>query len=182
MRVKEQGRLWRCIKRRELICFGHATRHDNHYKTILTRTLKSGRRHARQRKCWTDVTSKSGRPCHAGQKLLMMAFRRKGCKRICWITRHVSPTIRSVEGLTWPDQTMRRHFCVFIICPSVKRKGSFSMRRIFVVAIVHAQKLLSYLLNVRLRCSVLVNVYSSCFQVCRKDRSVYNNLKSLSPK
>ena len=124
MRVKEQGRLWRCFKRRELICFGHATRHDNHYKTILKRTLKSGRRHARQRKCWTDVTSKSGRPCHCRPKIAYDGLPQKRLQKN--LLNHPSclsddPIGRGTD-LTWPDDASTFLCIYYLSFGEAKRK------------------------------------------------------------
>ena len=68
------------VKKRKLAWFGHVTRHDSLSKTILQGTLKGGRRHGRQRKCWMgnikNWTSLS-KP-----ELFTRASCRKGRKRI----------------------------------------------------------------------------------------------------
>ena len=49
--VSPQEPLLATVKRRKLEWFGHVTRHDSLYKTILQGTLEGGRRLGRQRKC-----------------------------------------------------------------------------------------------------------------------------------
>ena len=52
--VGPQEPLLATVKRRKLAWFGHITRHDSLFKTILQGTLEGGRRCSRQRKCWMD--------------------------------------------------------------------------------------------------------------------------------
>ena len=52
--VGPQEPLLATVKRRKLAWFGHITRHDSLFKTILQGTLEGGRRCGWQRKCWME--------------------------------------------------------------------------------------------------------------------------------
>ena len=67
------------VKRRKLARFGHITRHDSLFKTIIQGTLGGGQRRGRQRKHRMDIKERTLWPM---QELLTRAFCRTDWKRI----------------------------------------------------------------------------------------------------
>ena len=68
------------VKSRKPAWFGHVTRYDSLFKTILQGSLEGGRHRGRQRKCWMDIIMEwTSVPM---PELLTMASRGKHWKRI----------------------------------------------------------------------------------------------------
>ena len=92
------------VKRWKRPWFGHVTRHDSLFKTILQDTLEGGWRCGRQRKCWmVNIKEQTSLPM---PDLLTRAPCRKDWKRISGESCHIPVMIQSVKGLNWNEQIM----------------------------------------------------------------------------